>query len=73
MNLQVCWGGAFITENLFDWPGLGQLILQAITAQDLYLVMGSLMMGAVLLIVGNLLADLLLNVVDPRIKLSEIN
>ena len=66
-------GGAFITENLFDWPGLGQLILQAITAQDLYLVMGSLMMGAVLLIVGNLLADLLLNVVDPRIKLSEIN
>lgn len=66
-------GGAFITENLFDWPGLGQLILQALQAQDLYLVMASLMMGAVLLIVGNLLADLLLNAVDPRIKLSEIN
>ena len=66
-------GGAFITENLFDWPGLGQLILQALTAQDLYLVMASLMMGAVLLIIGNLLADLLLSAVDPRIKLSEID
>ena len=64
--------GAFITENFFNWPGLGRLILQAVTAQDLYLVMASLMMGAVLLIVGNLLADLLLKVVDPRISLSDI-
>lgn len=65
--------GAFITENFFNWPGLGRLILQAVTAQDLYLVMASLMMGAAMLIVGNLLADLLLKVADPRIKLSDIN
>jgi ABC-type dipeptide/oligopeptide/nickel transport system permease component len=39
--------------------------------QDLYLVMASLMMGAVLLIVGNLLADLLLRLVDPRIQLDQ--
>jgi len=64
--------GAFITENFFNWPGLGRLMLQAVIAQDLYLVMASLMMGAVLLIVGNLLADLLLKVVDPRINLSDI-
>lgn len=63
--------GAFITEYFFNWPGLGRLILQAMQAQDLYLVMASLMMGAVMLIVGNLLADLLLKVVDPRIKLDE--
>lgn len=62
--------GAFITEQFFNWPGLGRLILQAFFAQDLYLVMGSLMMGAVMLILGNLLADLLLKVVDPRIKLG---
>ncbi len=62
--------GAFITEQFFNWPGLGRLILQAFFAIDLYLVMGSLMMGAVMLIVGNLLADLLLRVVDPRIKLG---
>jgi peptide/nickel transport system permease protein len=65
--------GAFITESFFNWPGLGRLVLEAVRAQDLYLVMASLMMGAVMLIVGNLLADLLLKVVDPRIKLSEMN
>lgn len=63
--------GAFITETFFDWPGLGLLVLQAVQAQDLYLVLASLMMGAVMLIVGNLLADLLLKVVDPRIKLAQ--
>lgn len=65
-------GGAFITENYFNWPGLGRLILQAVQAQDLYLVMASLMMGGVMLIIGNLLADLALKFVDPRIKLSEL-
>lgn len=64
--------GAFIAEFFFNWPGLGRLILQAVTAQDLYLVMGSLMMGAAMLIIGNLLADLLLKFVDPRIKLADL-
>ncbi|MFN9175197.1 MAG: ABC transporter permease [Synechocystis sp.] len=64
--------GAFIAEFFFNWPGLGRLILQAVTAQDLYLVMGSLMMGATLLIVGNLLADLTLKFTDPRIQLSDL-
>jgi peptide/nickel transport system permease protein len=66
-------GGAFITEYFFNWPGLGRLILQAVQAQDLYLVMASLMMGAVMLILGNLLADLLLKSVDPRIKIEDLN
>ena len=65
--------GAFIAEFFFNWPGLGRLILQAVLAQDLYLVMASLVMGAVMLIVGNLLADLLLKAVDPRITLESIN
>lgn len=63
--------GAFIAEYFFNWPGLGRLILDAVRAQDLYLVMASLMMGAIMLIVGNLLADLLLKAVDPRIKLED--
>lgn len=66
-------GGAFITENYFNWPGLGRLILQAVQSQDLYLVMASLMMGAFMLIIGNLIADLALKAVDPRIKLTEMN
>ncbi len=65
--------GSFIVENLFNWPGLGRLTLQAVLALDQFLVMAILMMGAVMLIVGNLLADLALVFVDPRIKLSEIN
>ncbi|AFZ35075.1 binding-protein-dependent transport systems inner membrane component [Stanieria cyanosphaera PCC 7437] len=64
--------GAFIAEFFFNWPGLGRLILQAVQAQDLYLVMASLMMGAAMLIIGNLLADLLLKAVDPRIKLEDL-
>jgi peptide/nickel transport system permease protein len=65
--------GAFITEFFFNWPGLGRLTLQAVQAQDLYLLMASLMMGAAMLIAGNLLADILLKLVDPRIKLSDMN
>jgi peptide/nickel transport system permease protein len=65
--------GSFIAEYFFNWPGLGRLILQAVQAQDLYLVMASLMMGATMLIIGNLVADLLLKVVDPRIKLENID
>jgi peptide/nickel transport system permease protein len=65
--------GAFITEYFFNWPGLGRLILQAVQAQDPYLVSASLVMGALMLIVGNLLADLLLKAADPRIKLEDMN
>ncbi|HEY9872557.1 MAG TPA: ABC transporter permease [Candidatus Obscuribacterales bacterium] len=65
-------GGAFIAEFFFNWPGLGRLILQAVIAKDIYLVMASLMMGAVMLILGNLLADLLLRAVDPRIRLQDL-
>ncbi|PMB52481.1 ABC transporter substrate-binding protein [Fischerella thermalis CCMEE 5201] len=65
--------GAFIAEFFFNWPGLGRLTLQAVQNQDLYLLMASLVMGAVLLIVGNLIADLLLKTADPRIRLENLN
>lgn len=61
--------GAAFTEIIFAWPGLGRLILEAVMSQDLYLVMGSLFMGSILLILGNLIADILLATLDPRIKL----
>ncbi|MEM6452871.1 MAG: ABC transporter permease [Cyanobacteria bacterium P01_D01_bin.105] len=66
-------GGSFIVENYFGWPGLGTLTLEAVQKQDLYLIMASLVLGAVMLIIGNLLADLTLSFVDPRIKLSRLN
>jgi peptide/nickel transport system permease protein len=64
--------GSFISEFFFNWPGLGTLTLQAVQAQDIYLVMAALMMSATMLIVGNLLADLLLKFVDPRIQLADL-
>ncbi len=62
--------GAALTEIITSWPGLGSVMLDAVRAQDLFLVMGNMLMGGVMLILGNLLADLLLAWSDPRIKLS---
>ena len=62
--------GAALVENVMAWPGLGRLLLEAVQSQDLYVAMASFVMGAVLLIIGNLFADLLLALTDPRIKFS---
>ncbi|MCD6546138.1 MAG: ABC transporter permease [Thermotogae bacterium] len=61
-------GGAVLTETVFGWPGMGRLIIQALLAQDLYLVMASLLLSSLMLIIGNLIADILLAWVDPRIR-----
>ena len=60
--------GAALTEYVFQYPGLGRLILEAVLKSDINLVMASLMMGAVMLILGNLIADILLIITDPRIR-----
>lgn len=62
--------GAALTETVLSFPGLGRLTLEAVLTKDVNLVMAALMMGAVMLIVGNLLADILLKFVDPRITLE---
>lgn len=59
--------GSFIAEIIFSWPGLGRLTLEAILTQDQYLVMGAVLMASLVLIAGNLIADLLLAIADPRI------
>lgn len=60
--------GAALTEYVFQYPGLGRLILEAVLKSDINLVMASLMIGAVMLILGNLLSDILLIITDPRIR-----
>ena len=60
--------GSFIVEIVMAWPGLGSLTLEALLKQDLYLVMGSVVIAATMLVLGNLIADVLLAVADPRIK-----
>jgi len=60
--------GSFIVEIVMNWPGLGSLTLEALLKQDLYLVMGSVVIAATMLVLGNLIADVLLALADPRIK-----
>ncbi len=60
--------GSFVVEIVMAWPGLGMITLAALQASDLYLVMGSLLMGTIMLVLGNLVADVLLAVADPRIS-----
>ena len=62
--------GAALTEYVFQYPGLGRLILEAVMKSDINLVMASLMIGTIMLIVGNLLADILLKIVDPRVEVA---
>ncbi len=61
-------GGAALTEIVMNWPGIGSLMLNAVQGKDYYLVMGNLLIGAVMLILGNLVADILLAASDPRIR-----
>ena len=62
--------GALVTETVFTWPGMGRLFLDSIGYRDYPVVMGLLTFTAILVIIGNLLADMLYVVADPRIRLQ---
>ena len=69
-QLSALLSGVALTEAVLAYPGMGRLILEAVFAQDLFLVMASLIMSSFLLLVGNLIADILLSLSDPRISLQ---
>ncbi len=60
--------GSLIIEVVMSWPGLGPMLLEAILARDLYVVIGGVLCSTIFLVVGNLVADVLLYLVDPRIR-----
>ena len=60
--------GAVLTEIIFSWPGLGRLSFSAILGRDYPLMVGITLFGALLVVVGNLVADLLQAAVDPRVR-----
>jgi len=60
--------GALLVENVMNYPGLGQLIYEALIREDQYVVMAGVLVGVIMLVMGNLLADLLLGWSDPRIR-----
>jgi peptide/nickel transport system permease protein len=63
-------GGAVVTETVFAWPGLGQLLLQAILGRDFPLVQAAVFVVAVSVVAMNLLVDLIYPYVDPRMRVS---
>lgn len=60
--------GAALTEYVFQYPGLGRLILEAVMKSDINLVMAGLVIGSVMLVAGNIISDILLRITDPRLR-----
>lgn len=65
-------GGLVVVESVFGWPGLGQLAWQAIQRVDIPVIVGVTMVSAVFIVFANLLADLIVPLVDPRINLDKL-
>ncbi|SMG09257.1 ABC transporter permease [Paenibacillus aquistagni] len=69
-ELPALFSGAMITEKIFNWPGIGRVYLDALNYRDYFLLMGYLMFLSFLTVLGNLLADTLYGLVDPRVRLK---
>jgi len=68
LDLAGLFSGAVITETIFAWPGIGRMFVQAMFARDYPLLMGILLLGSVMVLVFNLLADVVYGMLDPRIR-----
>lgn len=69
-ELPALFSGAIITEQIFNWPGIGAIYMQAFSVRDYPLLMGFTMFIAVLTVISNLVADLLYGVADPRVRVK---
>ena len=70
LDLGALFAGAVVTETVFSWPGMGRLLRDAALARDINVAMGIVMIGAVAVVVANLLADLAYAALDPRVELG---
>jgi peptide/nickel transport system permease protein len=62
--------GAIITEHIYNWPGMGRLAVESIYALDVPMIMGVVLFAAVFVQVGNLLADIAVGLLDPRVRMG---
>ena len=71
-GIQLPWlfSGALVTETIFSWPGMGRLFVDALTVKEYPILMGMIMVTAFAVIVGNLVADVAISLIDPRIRLG---
>jgi peptide/nickel transport system permease protein len=70
LDLSILVGGAALTESVFNWPGMGRLFVQMAVAREYSVLMSITLLVSVFVIIGNLLADILYAVVDPRVQLG---
>jgi peptide/nickel transport system permease protein len=69
LDIGLFMSGAVVVESVFGWPGIGQLAWQAIQRLDIPIIMGVTLVAAAAIVIGNLLADLIAPLVDPRVRL----
>ncbi|WP_395449067.1 ABC transporter permease [Aminobacter sp. UC22_36] len=71
LQLPSLFGGALVTETVFTWPGMGRLFIDSLGYKDYPVIMGLMMLSAVLVVIGSLCADIVVALVDPRIRLNK--
>lgn len=69
LDVGIFMSGVVVVENVFGWPGIGQLMWQAIQSLDIPIIMGVTIVAACFIVLGNLIADLVAPLIDPRIRL----
>ena len=68
LSLPALFSGAVFVEGIFAWPGVGRLLIEAVQGRDYPVVLAGATVSALLVVIGNLLADLLRTWVDPRVR-----
>lgn len=68
INLGVLFAGSVIIETIFQWPGIGMMFINAVTARDSPVIMGYVLLTSIIVLASNLLTDLTYSLVDPRIR-----
>jgi peptide/nickel transport system permease protein len=69
LDVGIFMSGVVVVENVFGWPGIGQLMWQAIQSLDIPIIMGVTLVAAAFIVLGNLIADLIAPLIDPRIRM----
>ena len=68
VELGILLTGVFVTETLFAWPGMGRLVVMAVLARDYPLILGCCVLTGLVVVVGNLVADIAHSIIDPRVR-----
>jgi peptide/nickel transport system permease protein len=68
LTLPFLFSGAIVTEQIFSWPGMGRLFIEALGDRDYFLLMGIILVTSMIILLANLLADVVYGIVDPRIR-----